>query len=212
MWFNWILIQEKGKIRHALYKDQETLNKSLWKKFSCSLSVLISMANDYSTLKHSRWDAKAFATYTWWTKLWRSLLCTNTPRGKLDSSRCITAWSTAGLNYNCVLYTNNVEETVFHLFFSCPFISKECWQYLGIQWNNGNELFQMLLYAKQHFQALFSWKSSSSQPGKFGSEEMTSSLIEGVPPLVPGRGCSLRNLNCKLWDSVTLNGRLSLFV
>jgi hypothetical protein len=171
MWFNWILIQEKGKIRHALYKDQETLNKSLWKMFSCSLSVLISMANAYSTLKHSQWDAKAFATYTWWTKLWRSLLCTNTPRGKLDSSRCITAWSlsfislfcasltglskpprlhsnnpsTAGLNYNCVLYTNNVEETVFHLFFSCPFISKECWQYLGIQWNNGNELFQMLL-------------------------------------------------------------------
>lgn len=34
-----------------------------------------------------------FAFYTRWTKLWRSLSCTNTPRGKLNSSRCITAWS-----------------------------------------------------------------------------------------------------------------------
>jgi hypothetical protein len=59
-----------------------------------------------------------------------------------------------GNNYNCVLCTNNVEETAFHLFFSCPF-SKECWQYLGIQWNYANEFFQMLLQAKQHFQSPF---------------------------------------------------------
>jgi hypothetical protein len=32
----------------------------------------------------------------------------------------------------------------------------------------------------------------------FGSKEMTSSLIEDVPPLVLGRGYSWRKLNCKL--------------
>jgi hypothetical protein len=39
-----------------------------------------------------------------------------------------------GNNYNCVLCSQNREETIFHLFFSCPF-SKACWNHLNINWN-----------------------------------------------------------------------------
>jgi hypothetical protein len=55
-----------------------------------------------------------------------------------------------GNNYNCVLCNSNVEETAFHLFFSCTF-SRACWQHLGIQWNFASDFFQMLIQAKQQF-------------------------------------------------------------
>jgi hypothetical protein len=35
-------------------------------------------------------------------------------------------------NYDCVLCSNNTEETAYHHFFGCPF-SKECWQRIGLQ-------------------------------------------------------------------------------
>jgi hypothetical protein len=38
-----------------------------------------------------------------------------------------------GNNYNCILCNGNMEETAFHLFFSCP-LSKACQDYQGIQW------------------------------------------------------------------------------
>jgi hypothetical protein len=55
-----------------------------------------------------------------------------------------------GNNYNCVLCNNNMEETAFHLFFSCPF-SQACWQHLGIQWDFTTSFFQMMIQAKQQF-------------------------------------------------------------
>jgi hypothetical protein len=48
-----------------------------------------------------------------------------------------------GNNYNCVLCSNNVEETAFHLFFNCPF-SQACWQLLGIHWDFIGDFFQMM--------------------------------------------------------------------
>ena len=59
-----------------------------------------------------------------------------------------------GNNYNCILYSNNLEETAFHLFFSCPF-SQACWQYLGIHWDFSMDFFHMLIQAKQQFQSPF---------------------------------------------------------
>jgi hypothetical protein len=59
-----------------------------------------------------------------------------------------------GNNYNCVLCDGNVEETAFHLFFSCPF-SQRCWQQLGIHWNFTASFFQMMAQAKQQLQSPF---------------------------------------------------------
>jgi len=59
-----------------------------------------------------------------------------------------------GNNYNCILCSNNLEETAFHLFFSCPF-SQACWQYLGIHWDFSMDFFHMLIQAKQQFQSPF---------------------------------------------------------
>jgi hypothetical protein len=36
-------------------------------------------------------------------------------------------------SYNCVLCQGNVEETVEHLFFECPF-SEWCWRLMNVQW------------------------------------------------------------------------------
>lgn len=55
-----------------------------------------------------------------------------------------------GNNYNCAICTNETEETVFHLFFQCPF-SVSCWAQLGIEWNTEIEFFEMLQLAKRSF-------------------------------------------------------------
>ena len=44
-----------------------------------------------------------------------------------------------GNNYNCVLCNNNVEETAFHLFFSCSF-SQACWRFLRIHLSLGKTI------------------------------------------------------------------------
>jgi len=45
-----------------------------------------------------------------------------------------------GNNYNCVLCSNNIEETAFHLFFNCPF-SQACWRLLEIHWDFAGDFF-----------------------------------------------------------------------
>lgn len=37
-------------------------------------------------------------------------------------------------SHDCVLCTGQVEETLVHLFFTCPF-SQWCWRFLDISWN-----------------------------------------------------------------------------
>ena len=59
-------------------------------------------------------------------------------------------YSIEGNNYNCVLCSDNSEETAFHLFFSCNF-SKSCWQTIGIEWRRNMNFFQMMKKAKQDF-------------------------------------------------------------
>jgi hypothetical protein len=59
-----------------------------------------------------------------------------------------------GNDYNCILCNNNMEETAFHLFFSCPF-SQICWQFLGIHWDFSMDFFQMMVNAEQQFQRPF---------------------------------------------------------
>jgi hypothetical protein len=59
-----------------------------------------------------------------------------------------------GNNYNCILYDHNVEETAFHLFFSCPF-SQACWQHLNMHWNFQSDFFQMMMQSKQQYKNPF---------------------------------------------------------
>jgi hypothetical protein len=55
-----------------------------------------------------------------------------------------------GNNYNCVFYTNGREETIFHLFFICPF-SLNCWRYPNISWNFNTDFYSMMDEAKSQF-------------------------------------------------------------
>nr|TKW03477.1 hypothetical protein SEVIR_7G027000v2 [Setaria viridis] len=53
-------------------------------------------------------------------------------------------------NYNCVHCVENLEESVAHLFFNCPF-SEACWIYLDIQWDSSLHPLQMIIQARQRF-------------------------------------------------------------
>jgi hypothetical protein len=99
-----------------------------------------------------------------------------------------------GNNYSCVPCDGNVEETAFHLFFSCPF-SQRCWQHLGIQWNLAAGFFQMMVQAKQQFQSPFSWKY----------------LIEEGLLLIFGRFSFLRGLNFRPIDFLMRPNELLFF-
>jgi hypothetical protein len=52
-------------------------------------------------------------------------------------------------DYTCVLCTEKVEETIFHLFFSCPF-SQQWWRSLNIHWDFSLDFFLMTEEAKQN--------------------------------------------------------------
>lgn len=49
--------------------------------------------------------------------------------------------------YNCMLCTDNVEETLEHLFFHCSF-SKQCWDGLGITWQIHGDRLDLIERAK----------------------------------------------------------------
>jgi hypothetical protein len=53
-------------------------------------------------------------------------------------------------NYNCVLCDLNNEESMYHLFFQCPF-STECWN-LDIHWNHDIYFFDTIKEAKKNCQ------------------------------------------------------------
>lgn len=56
-------------------------------------------------------------------------------------------------SYNCVLCQGNVEETVEHLFFECPF-SEWCWRLMNVQWPQNVSLLDRLALAKACFGSL----------------------------------------------------------
>ena len=53
-------------------------------------------------------------------------------------------------DYNCVLCQQGLEETLEHLFISCPF-SIQCWQALGISWDPSLALTEMIMQARNQF-------------------------------------------------------------
>lgn len=52
-------------------------------------------------------------------------------------------YNVANNNYACLLCDSPPEETVEHLFFSCPF-SQQCWRKLGFSWPNSNNRIQLI--------------------------------------------------------------------
>jgi hypothetical protein len=57
-------------------------------------------------------------------------------------------------NFNCPICNMNVEETTFHLFFSCPF-SAQCWAHLGINWDFNLPFHMMMIKVRQQFNSKF---------------------------------------------------------
>ena len=70
-----------------------------------------------------------------------------------------------GNKYNCVLYSSNIEELAFHLFFSCPF-SQACWQSLGISWDFTKEFFQMMQHAPSLWRVFHHCRSANLEAKK----------------------------------------------
>lgn len=67
-------------------------------------------------------------------------------RDMLDRKNC----APLNADLTCVLCSLQHRETLFHLFFQCPF-SKRCWRKIGISWNTSLEFFQMLVLARLRF-------------------------------------------------------------
>jgi hypothetical protein len=53
-------------------------------------------------------------------------------------------------DYNCVMCNGNSEESLFHLFFYCPF-SKSCWNFINIQWDTSLTPQNMLIKGRRLF-------------------------------------------------------------
>ena len=53
-------------------------------------------------------------------------------------------------DYSCVLCTTGHEETLFHLFFECPF-SISCWNTIPISWNMNLQPLDMVIAAREAF-------------------------------------------------------------
>jgi hypothetical protein len=53
-------------------------------------------------------------------------------------------------DYNCVMCNGNSEESLFHLFFDCPF-SKSCWNFINIQWDTSLTPQNMLIKGRRLF-------------------------------------------------------------
>jgi hypothetical protein len=53
-------------------------------------------------------------------------------------------------DYNCVLCTINVEETLQHLFFECSF-NKWCWRFVNVYWNTQLTPQNMIIQSHSQF-------------------------------------------------------------
>lgn len=53
-------------------------------------------------------------------------------------------------DYSCVLCNNRHEETLFHLFFECPF-SESCWNSISISWDLNLQPLDVIIAARQAF-------------------------------------------------------------
>jgi hypothetical protein len=57
-------------------------------------------------------------------------------------------------DYSYVLCRQNVEESLFHLFFECHF-NKWCWRFVKVQWNTSLSPQDMLIRARRQFNSIF---------------------------------------------------------
>jgi hypothetical protein len=55
---------------------------------------------------------------------------------------------------NCLMCNSLTEESMAHLFFSCPFV-QQCWQHIGINWNLALEFMNMITSAQNSFHHSF---------------------------------------------------------
>jgi len=53
-------------------------------------------------------------------------------------------------SYTCAICNLDVEETMYHLFFECPF-SQACWNLVGVSWNLNLPHLDMILDARLSF-------------------------------------------------------------
>ena len=67
----------------------------------------------------------------------------------------------------CVLCNDGVEETIDHLFFECDF-AKKCWDKLGIQWVNDDDIHRKIERSNQLAGLSFFMEIFSLLPGSSG--------------------------------------------
>jgi hypothetical protein len=57
-------------------------------------------------------------------------------------------------DYNCLLYNNRIQESLFHLLISCPFV-QACWNQIGIHVNPQDDLFHCFRKFRRQLQVPF---------------------------------------------------------
>jgi hypothetical protein len=71
-------------------------------------------------------------------------------RDRLNTRNILRSKNRILEDYSCVLCSSGSEETLEHLFFTCPF-SQDCWDTLHIYWNTNLEPLDMVIKARTIF-------------------------------------------------------------
>ena len=96
-----------------------------------------------------------------------------------------------GNNVNCAICSCNVEETVEHLFFNCPF-SQTCWNAIDISWPDSGNRLQLIRDGRQCwtsplFMEIFMLSAWSIW------KERNGIVIKGIPPTFNSWRARLKN-------------------
>ncbi|TVU36350.1 hypothetical protein EJB05_18282, partial [Eragrostis curvula] len=71
-------------------------------------------------------------------------------RDRLNTRNLLRRKNMSLPDYTCVLCTGQVEETLIHLFFECPF-SVWCWRFVNISWNTALQPQDMIIRSRRRF-------------------------------------------------------------
>ena len=174
--------------------QQNQLNASPDKWSDIWNSSLFSVKRAYKQLKG---HLVLHPVYNW---LWKSS-CQNKHKvffwllikDRLSTRELLRRKNMALPDYNCILCTGSVEESLSHLFLDCPF-AIQSWTWINIHIDQQLDPFQNLQRAsKINFRCLFSWRSSLSCVGQFGRQEMTGSSVRLFPIFRRQRSTSGKN-------------------
>jgi hypothetical protein len=80
----------------------------------------------------------------------RIILLLSSVTNRLNSRELLIRKNVELPDYNCVLCRHNVEESLMHLFFECPF-SKWRWRFVKVQWNTSLHPEDMLIRSRCQF-------------------------------------------------------------